>query len=170
MTRSSLSAALQPIVAGARGEIAALAALATLAITALVATVVLLGDRFLRANLEAAGRTDAATARADSPAAMRVAATLRQTLHRKEWRLLLRDQGVFAQLTLQIIYTLPLAVVLLRGADNMPLATALAPTFVVIAAQIAASLAWITVSGEDAPELIAAAPVRRGEEIGRAHV
>jgi ABC-2 type transport system permease protein len=32
-----------------------------------------------------------------------------------------------------------------------------------IAAQVAASLAWITVSGEDAPELIAAAPVSRAE-------
>jgi ABC-2 type transport system permease protein len=163
MTHSPLTTALEPVVAGARGDVVALAALATLAVAALAATVVLLGDRFLRATLEAAGRTDAATARADRPAAMCIASSLRRTLHRKEWRLLLRDQGVFAQLTLQIIYTLPLAVVLLRGADSMPLATALAPTFVVIAAQIAASLAWITVSGEDAPELIAAAPVGRGE-------
>src|SRR4029453_5763993 len=65
--------------------------------------------------------------------------------------------------SLQIIYTIPLAVGLLRSADNMPVAIALAPAFVVIAAQVAASLAWITVSGEDAPELIAAAPVSRTE-------
>ena len=83
------------------------------------------------------------------------------TLRRKEWRLLRRDHSVFAQLSLQIIYTVPLAVVLLRGVDNIPLALAIGPAIVVIAAQISASLAWITVSGEDAPELIAAAPVLR---------
>ena len=77
--------------------------------------------------------------------------------------MLRRDHSVFAQLSLQIIYTVPLAVVLLRSAENMPLAMALSPTIVVIAAQVAASLAWITVSGEDAPELIAAAPVSRAE-------
>ena len=86
---------------------------------------------------------------------------LGRTLRRKEWRLLCRDHSVFAQLSLQIIYTIPLAVVLLRGVDNIPLALAVAPAIVVIAAQISASLAWITVSGEDAPELIAAAPVLR---------
>ena len=93
--------------------------------------------------------------------APRFGAGLGATLRRKEWRLLRRDHSMFAQLSLQIIYTLPLAVVLLRGVENIPLAVALAPAIVVIAAQIAASLAWITVSGEDAPELIAAAPVRR---------
>jgi ABC-2 type transport system permease protein len=36
------------------------------------------------------------------------------------------------------------------------------PTIVVIAAQVAGSIAWITVSGEDAPELIASAPVAPG--------
>ena len=58
-------------------------------------------------------------------------------------------------------WRVPLAVVLMRGVDNIPLALAIAPAIVVIAAQIAASLAWITMSGEDAPELIPAAPVRR---------
>ena len=86
-----------------------------------------------------------------------------RTLRRKEWRLLTRDPNLFSQLSLQIIYTVPLAVVLVRGLENIPLAAALAPAVVVIAAQIAASLTWIAVSGEDAPELIAAAPVGRAE-------
>ena len=94
---------------------------------------------------------------------MQFGAGVAKSLRRKEWRLLRRDHSVFAQLSLQIIYTVPLAVVLLRSAENMPLAMALSPTIVVIAAQVAASLAWITVSGEDAPELIAAAPVSRAE-------
>ena len=79
-------------------------------------------------------------------------------LRRKEWRLLLRDPSLFAQLGLQIVYTIPLAVVLVRS-EALPLALALTPAIVVIAAQVAASLAWIAVSGEDAPELIASAPI-----------
>ena len=114
----------------------------------------------------AAAETDEPRAAADHR--LSFGAGVAKSLRRKEWRLLRRDHSVFAQLSLQIIYTVPLAVVLLRSADNMPLAMALSPTIVVIAAQVAASLAWITVSGEDAPELIAAAPVRRAEvEIGQ---
>ncbi|MEZ5856597.1 MAG: hypothetical protein R3D67_18310 [Hyphomicrobiaceae bacterium] len=78
---------------------------------------------------------------------------------RKEWRLLLRDPSLFTQLGLQIVYTIPLAVVLVKS-GSLPTALALTPAIVVIAAQVAASLAWIAVSGEDAPELIATAPVR----------
>ncbi len=80
------------------------------------------------------------------------------SLRRKEWRLLLRDPGLFAQISLQVIYTIPLVIVLLKS-GSLPIGVAVAPSLVVIIAQIAASLAWITVSGEDAPELIASAPV-----------
>ncbi len=79
-------------------------------------------------------------------------------MRRKEWRLLLRDASLFSQLGLQIVYTVPLVVVLLKS-GALPPTFAIAPAIVVITAQVAASLAWITVSGEDAPELIATAPV-----------
>src|SRR4029077_5080146 len=102
-----------------------------------------------------------ATSRAGGRRFLQFGSGLAQTMRRKEWRILCRDHSVFAQLALQIVYTVPLAVVLLRSVDNFPAAAALAPTIVVIAAQVAASLAWVTVSGEDAPELIAAAPVLR---------
>ncbi len=52
--------------------------------------------------------------------------------------------------------------VLLRS-EALPTALALAPTIVVIAAQVSASLAWLMVSGEDAPELMASAPVQTSE-------
>ncbi len=87
---------------------------------------------------------------------------LARNLRRKEWRLLARDPSLFAQLGLQIVYTIPIAVVLLRS-EALPTALALAPTVVVIAAQVAASLSWIMVSGEDAPELMATAPVVASE-------
>jgi ABC-2 type transport system permease protein len=132
------------------------------AVLLLAGAVALLSDGFLRASLRAAGGSAGTHAR--RPPRRRFSqfgSGLGATLRRKEWRLLRRDHGVFAQLSLQIVYTVPLAVVLMRGVDNLPLALAVAPAIVVIAAQVTASLAWITVSGEDAPELIAAAPVPR---------
>lgn len=143
-------------------DVALLGWLCAAAVLVFVSAVLLLDQRFLRASLRAAG----GSAGTDGQGAGRrhfshFGSGLGATLRRKEWRLLRRDHSVFAQLSLQIIYTVPLAVVLMRGVDNIPLALAIAPALVVIAAQISASLAWITVSGEDAPELIAAAPVLR---------
>lgn len=116
-----------------------------------------LGQRFADASLAASG---APSAGANRPSTGR--AQFRKgpaaALRRKEWRLLVRDPSLFAQLGLQIVYTIPLAVVLVRS-EALPIALALAPAIVVITSQVAASLAWIAVSGEDAPELIACAPV-----------
>jgi ABC-2 type transport system permease protein len=152
-------------VAAFRGEPWAMVSLVAFSLALFAAIVVLLSGSFVRAGLRAAGApSDAGADRPDQGARhLRFGSSLGQTLRRKEWRLLWRDHNVFAQLSLQIIYTLPLVVVLLRGVENIPLVIALAPAIVVISAQIAASLAWITVSGEDAPELIAAAPVHRSE-------
>jgi ABC-2 type transport system permease protein len=128
------------------------------------AAVVVLSEPFRRASLRAAGApADVDANEMSRERAWQFGAGVGRTLRRKEWRLLRRDPNLFAQLSLQIIYTVPLAVVLVRGLENIPLATALAPAIVVIAAQVAASLTWIAVSGEDAPELIAAAPVGRTE-------
>ena len=78
--------------------------------------------------------------------------------------MLRRDPWLASQLLLQIVYTMPISVVIWRsqGAGGS-LALAAAPAIVVIASQLAASLAWIAVSSEDAPEFIASAPVSRGE-------
>jgi ABC-2 type transport system permease protein len=164
IARSNVAALLEPAVAAASGNPASLTGLVAFAAVLFAAASLTLSPSFLRASLRAAG----AAAETDGPGAVAhrgalFGAGVAQSLRRKEWRLLRRDHSVFAQLSLQIIYTVPLAVVLLRSAENMPLAMALSPTIVVIAAQVAASLAWITVSGEDAPELIAAAPVQPAE-------
>jgi ABC-2 type transport system permease protein len=82
----------------------------------------------------------------------------------KEWRMLARDPWLLSQIMLQIIYTLPVAVVVWRsqgGPDSIGISVA--PAIVVIASQIAASLAWLAISSEDAPEFIATAPVTRRE-------
>jgi ABC-2 type transport system permease protein len=64
---------------------------------------------------------------------------------------------------LQVIYTLPVSVIIFKAlGPNGSLALSVAPALVVIASQISASLAWLTISSEDAPEFLASAPVTRG--------
>jgi len=81
---------------------------------------------------------------------------------RKEFRLLLRDPLLLSQVGLQLLYFLPLGFVLLRpdpdGAFQLTPA-AFAPALTLLAGALAGSLIWITVSAEDAPDLIASAPV-----------
>lgn len=166
MLPDNLRTAITDHVAGSKAaallDVALLGWLCVISVLVFATGVLLLGDSFLRASLRAAGgAADAEAWRPGARPSSQFGAKLGPTLRRKEWRLLRRDHSVFAQLSLQIIYTVPLAVVLLRGVDNIPVPLAIAPAIVVIAAQISASLAWITVSGEDAPELIAAAPVPR---------
>lgn len=82
----------------------------------------------------------------------------------KEWRLLARDPYLLSQIMLLIVYTLPVSVVIWRNqGPGGSLAISVAPAIVVIASQVAASLAWLTISGEDAPEFLATAPVTRRE-------
>ena len=143
------------------GDPVALAVLLTFGLTAFASANLFLGRRFADLSLIAAGSGSAPESAADRDRPIRFREGLERNMWRKEWRLLARDPGMFAQLALQIIYTVPVAVVLLRN-ESLPAVFALSPTIVVIAAQISASLAWLTVSGEDAPELIATAPVHGG--------
>lgn len=88
----------------------------------------------------------------------------------KELRLLARDPALITQVLLRVLYMLPVGFLLLRqageGADYLLPGGAAA--LALLASQVGGSLAWITVSAEDAPDLIASAPapaavVRRGK-------
>ncbi len=150
------SALLRLPLEAVRGDALAMAILLGTGVVLFWVAVTMLGERFANASLLAAGAQAEASHGKRSRLAFR--AGRGRNLRLKEWRLLVRDPSLFAQLGLQIIYTIPLAVVLLRS-ELLPTALALGPTIVMIAAQVAGSIAWITVSGEDAPELIATAPV-----------
>jgi ABC-2 type transport system permease protein len=76
----------------------------------------------------------------------------------KELALIARDPMLVAKTLLQSLYLVPLLVVLVRRADFAPV---LAASLVVMSASLAGTLAWITVSGEEAPDLLEAAPVSR---------
>ena len=147
-----------PALIGQTGGIVAILALLAFGALVFAATVGLLGERFARAAVAAAGASASGNAATSGSRRVRFRAGAAAALRRKEWLLMRRDPAFFAQLSLQIIYTIPIAVVLVRS-GMVPTAFAMVPTIVVIAGQVAGSIAWITVSGEDAPELIASAPV-----------
>lgn len=81
-------------------------------------------------------------------------------LRRKELQLLWRDPWLVSQTLMQLLYLLPPAVMLWRsfGGGNGAFIV-LAPVIVMAAGQLAGGLAWLTISGEDASDLVATAPL-----------
>jgi ABC-2 type transport system permease protein len=92
---------------------------------------------------------------------------------RKEMRLLVRDPALMSQVLLRVLYLIPIAYFVLHGGTvNMAWGGSQAnallgpnawiarsgAVLVFLTTQLAGTLAWITVSAEDAPELLASAP------------
>ena len=84
----------------------------------------------------------------------------RRALRRKELLLLRRDPWLASQTLMQVLYLIPPAILLWRsfGAGGRAL-NLLVPVLVMAAGQLAGGLAWLTISGEDAPDLVATAPI-----------
>lgn len=79
---------------------------------------------------------------------------------RKEFRLLRRDPLLLSQIGMQLLYLLPVGFILLRPGGSFAITEqAFVPVLALLSSTLAASLVWITVSAEDAPDLIASAPV-----------
>lgn len=79
---------------------------------------------------------------------------------RKELRLLFRDTALLSQVLLRVLYLIPLTVILARSAarGEAIAAPGAAAAVVFMAGQVAGSLSWITISAEDAPDLVSCAP------------
>ncbi|MFN5275831.1 permease, partial [Bradyrhizobium sp.] len=83
-----------------------------------------------------------------------------QALRRKEFLLLRRDPWLLSQSLMQMLYLLPPALMLWRSFSGTSTAIVLiTPVVVMAAGQLAGGLAWLTISGEDAPDLVATAPL-----------
>jgi ABC-2 type transport system permease protein len=81
-------------------------------------------------------------------------------LRRKEWKLLLRDKWLLSQTLMQLFYLIPPAYMLWEGfGDGNSIAIVVVPVIVMASGQLAGGLAWLAISGEDAPELVTTAPV-----------
>jgi ABC-2 type transport system permease protein len=118
-----------------------------------------LGRRFSDAAAAAQGASSTRVRGRGKPAAPFAAGAFRATI-RKELRLIGRDATLLSQVLLRVLYLLPLALMLARSAKGVD-AAALAggAGFVAfMAGQVAGSLAWITLSAEDTPDLLAVSP------------
>ena len=105
----------------------------------------------------------AATARPARSGARKTAfrgGSRQQALRSKEILLLRRDPWLVSQSLMQLLYLVPPALMLWRSFSESSTAVVLiTPVIVMAAGQLAGGLAWLTISGEDAADLIATAPL-----------
>ena len=86
--------------------------------------------------------------------------SLRSNLRRKEWKLLKRDPWLLSQSLQQILYLIAPGLLLwVNYGQQSGLYYVIIPVVVMAAGQLAGGLSWVTISGEDAHELIDTAPV-----------
>jgi ABC-2 type transport system permease protein len=89
-----------------------------------------------------------------------------RVLRQKEWTLLLRDPWLASQTLMQLLYLLPPALLLWRSyGEGTGAVVVLVPVLVMAAGQLAGGLAWLAISGEDAPDLVATAPIPPGRVV-----
>ena len=88
------------------------------------------------------------------------AGSRQQALRSKEFVLLRRDPWLISQSLMQLLYLVPPALLLWRSFANSSAAIILiTPVIVMAAGQLAGGLAWLTISGEDAADLVTTAPL-----------
>jgi ABC-2 type transport system permease protein len=141
------------------GDATALVAVLAAGTALLAGAILLFAPRFAHHAIAAASISQGALRQRRVLRRFRAAAPT-AALRRKEWTLLRRDPWLLSQTLMQVLYLLPPALLLWRnfagGAGTLVL---LSPVLIMAAGQLAGGLAWLAISGEDAPDLIAAAPV-----------
>jgi len=127
-------------------------------IALLAAAIAIFSLRFGDHAIAAAGVSDAGVLQRRSGCFRRISP--KSALRQKEWTLLRRDPWLASQTLMQLLYLLPPALLLWRAfggrSDDLVL---LVPVLVMAAGQLAGGLAWLAISGEDAPDLVATAPI-----------
>lgn len=127
-----------------------------------VLTLHLVGDRIVDTLTAIAGGGSRGARRAGAAGGgeLRMGGGFRSIVIFKELKLIVRDPFLIAQILQQSLMALPMAFVLWRsgGAGGMPLQWL---AVIVLAAGLAGPLSWLTVLAEDAPDLLASAPVSR---------
>lgn len=142
----------------AMGDPAALLLMLPLAFGVLALVIVFTSRSFARHAVAAGGISRAPAARQRSQQFR--TGTPRQALRRKEWRLLRRDPWLLSQTLTQLLYLVPPALLLWVNFGNAAgVQVVVVPVLVMASGQLAGGLAWLAISGEDAHDLVATAPV-----------
>ena len=142
------------------GDATASIALVIAAFACLAVIISIYANRFSANAIAAAGISDFEDAAPGARKKAFVAGSTMQALRAKEWSLLKRDPWLMSQTLMQVLYLIPPALLLWRdmGAESQ-VHVILAPVLVMAFGQLAGGLAWLAISGEDAPDLVATAPI-----------
>jgi ABC-2 type transport system permease protein len=149
----------------AMGDVSVLIALMAAAFGALALVAGIFSKSFGRDVVAASGVGERARSRTALRRGFR-RASVGQALRRKEWALLRRDPWLISETLMQTLYLLPPALLLwLKFGDDVGALIILVPVLVMASGQLAGGLAWLAVSGEDAPDLVVSAPISNGQMI-----
>ncbi|HEV7275165.1 MAG TPA: permease [Devosiaceae bacterium] len=142
----------------AMGDLTALSLMLPLAFAILAIVIVITSRSFARHAVAAGGISRAPAARQRSRSFR--SGDPRQALRRKEWRLLRRDPWLLSQTLTQLLYLVPPALLLwVNFGSAAGVGIIVVPVLVMASGQLAGGLAWLAISGEDAHDLVATAPV-----------
>jgi ABC-2 type transport system permease protein len=141
------------------GDTLALMVVFSISAIMLITTICIFAPRFGQFALATGGVSGNPTRRGRRSSSFRKTWPTR-ALRGKEWTLLQRDPWLMSQILMQLLYLAPPAFILWRNFhEGSGASTLLVPILIIAAGQLAGGLAWLAVSGEDAPDLIASAPV-----------
>ncbi len=138
------------------GDLAALVAVVAIALATLAAVMAAFAPRLGEYSLAA---VDLIPTRHRHQRRFRIQSP-RWAMRRKEWLLLRRDPWLVSQTLTQLLYLVPPALLLLHnfnGASGSMVVVVM--VLVTVGGQLAGALAWLAISGEDAPDLVATAPL-----------
>jgi ABC-2 type transport system permease protein len=141
------------------GDVGALTTVLFASVVLLGISIVIFSPRFGDHAIAAASFPNTATREPGRSIGFRLR-TPKRVLRRKEWTLIKRDPWLVSQSLMQILYLLPPAILLSRSfSEGSGALLVVVPVLVIAAGQLAGGLAWLAISGEDAADLIATAPV-----------
>jgi ABC-2 type transport system permease protein len=140
------------------GDGEALALLLAGSLVLLGGVMAILSPRFADTVVRVAATTT--TVRRGSRVTAFRAGSRQQALRWKEFLLLRRDPWLVSQSLMQLLYLVPPALMLWRSfSDSSAAIVLITPVIVMASGQLAGGLAWLTISGEDAADLVATAPM-----------
>ncbi len=143
----------------ALGDVSSMVVVGFLSIVVFAVTTALLVPRFADYVVAASGVSRATSVNHGTARGFLVQAAS-AALRRKERLLLIRDPWLLSQSLLQLLYLIPPALMLWHSfGDDSSIAVILVPVLVMSAGQLSGGLAWLTLCGEDAPDLVLTAPV-----------
>jgi len=147
------------------GDLAALAGVMVFAAILLAASIAMFAGRFGEHAVAAAGVGFGVTRQRRWMQGFRRRSPAR-VLRQKEWTLLKRDPWLVSQTLMQILYLLPPALFLwVTFGSRTDSYILLIPVVVMAAGQLGGGLAWLSISGEDAPDLVGTAPISAGRVV-----